>query len=68
LGQDFHKQPGVSLENLIGKQFMGQVTQTRTGSRNKIEHGTVGPAPPQGIKTAPTQDNDEDDMFADLPF
>jgi hypothetical protein len=70
LGQDFHKRPGVSLESLIGKQFMGQVTQTRTGSRNKIEHGTVGPVPPEGVKTTPKPDNNdhEDDMFADLPF
>jgi hypothetical protein len=70
LGQDFHKQPGVSLETLIGKQFVGQVTRTRTGSRNKVEHGTVGPVPPEGVKTTPTPDNDddEDDMFADLPF
>ena len=70
LGQDFHKRQGVSLESLIGKQFMGQVTQTRTGSRNKVEHGTVGPVPPEGVKTTPKPDNndDEDDMFADLPF
>ena len=45
LGRDFHKRPGVSLESLVGKQFVGQVTQTRTGSRNKVEHGTVGPVP-----------------------
>jgi hypothetical protein len=45
LGQDFPKRPGISLESLIGKQFMAQVTQTRTGSRNKVEHGTVGPVP-----------------------
>ena len=70
LGQDFHNQPGVSLESLVGKQFVGQVTQTRTGSRNKVEHGTVGPLPPEGVKATPTPDNgdDEDDMFVDLPF
>jgi hypothetical protein len=70
LGQDFHKRPGVSLESLIGKQFVGQVTQTRTGSRNKVEHGTVGPVPPEGAKTTPQPNNgdDDDDMFADLPF
>jgi hypothetical protein len=33
LGQNFYKRPGVSLESLVGKQFMGKVTQTRTGSR-----------------------------------
>jgi hypothetical protein len=73
LGRDFHKRPGVSLESLIGKQFMAQVTQTRTGSRNKVEHGTVGPVPSgatEELKTPSKLDNgdDEDDMFADLPF
>jgi hypothetical protein len=70
LGQDFHKRPGVSLESLVGKQFVGQVTQTRTGSRNKVEHGTVGPVPPERAKATPRPDvgDDDDDMFADLPF
>jgi len=70
LGQDFHKRPGVSLESLVGKQFMGQVTQTRTGSRNKVEHGTVGPLPPEQVKATlkPDDGDDEDDMFADLTF
>jgi len=70
LGRDFHKRRGVSLESLVGKQFVGQVTQTRTGSRNKVEHGTVGPVPPEEVKATPKPDDgdDEDDMFADLPF
>ncbi len=70
LGRDFHKRSGVSLESLVGKQFVGQVTQTRTGSRNKVEHGTVGPVPPQEVKRPPKPDDgdDDDDMFADLPF
>jgi hypothetical protein len=70
LGQHFHKRSGVSLESLVGKQFVGQVTQTRTGSRNKVEHGTVGPVPPEEVKKTPKPDDgdDEDDMFADLPF
>jgi hypothetical protein len=70
LGRDFHKKQGVSLESLIGKQFVGQVTQTRTGSRNKVEHGTVGPVPPEEVKAAsrPDDGDDEGDMFADLPF
>ena len=73
LGEDFHKRPGVSLESLIGKQFMGQVTQTRTGSRNKVEHGTVGPVPSgatEEVKTTskPDTGDDDDDTFADLPF
>ena len=49
LGRDFHKQPGVSLESLVGKQFVAQVTQTRTGSRNKVEFGTIGPVPQEEI-------------------
>ena len=70
LGQDFHKRQGVSLESLVGKLFIGQVTQTRTGSRNKVEHGTVGPVPPKGAESTPKPDtgDDDDDMFADLPF
>jgi hypothetical protein len=70
LGQDFHKRSGVSLESLVRKQFAGQVTQTRTGSRNKVEHGTIGPVPPEQVKAIPKRDDgeDEDDMFADLPF
>jgi hypothetical protein len=46
LGRDFHKQSGVTLESLVGKRFVAQVTQTRTGSRNKVEFGTIGPVPP----------------------
>ena len=68
LGRDFYKRPGVSLESLIGKQFMGQVTQTRTGSRNKVEHGTVGPVPPEAYATKRDDGDDEDDTSADLPF
>src|SRR5918994_6604997 len=45
LGRDFYKRSGVSLESLLGKQFVGKVTQTRTGSRNKVEFGTIGPLP-----------------------
>ena len=69
LGQDFHKRPDVTLESLVGKQFVGQVTQTRTGSRNKVEHGTVGSVPSvtTEAKAAP-QAEDPDEDFADLPF
>src|ERR671911_1222749 len=59
LGRDFHKRPGVSLKSLVGKQFVAQVTQTRTGSRNKVEHGTVGPVPPEEVKESP-ESNDGD--------
>src|SRR4028119_1747646 len=71
LGQGFHKRPGVSLESLIGKQFVGQVTQTKTGSRNKVEFGTVGPVPPEETETTPkntSETEDPDEEFEDLPF
>jgi hypothetical protein len=70
LGHDFHKRQGVSLESLVGRQFVGQVTQTRTGSRNKVEHGTVEHVPPEEAKATPrpNDDDDDDDMFADIPF
>jgi|SRR5215217_4197227 len=70
LGRDFHKQPGVSLHSLVGKQFVAQVTQTRTGSRNKVEFGTIGPVPPEGKDKASKLDSDDGDGvdFSDIPF
>ena len=70
LGRDFYKSPGVSLESLVGKQFMGKVTQTRTGSRNKVDHGTVGPVPPEEVNETPKPRDGDNvvDMFPDLPF
>ncbi len=69
-GKDFHKKPGVSLESLVGKQFVAQVTQTRTGSRNKVEFGTIGPVLPEenGASKPGGPSGDDDDMFNDLPF
>ena len=69
LGRDFHKQAGVSLESVVGRQFVAKVTQTRTGSRNKVEFGTIGPVPPKEVKeTSEPSDGVDDDMFNDLPF
>jgi hypothetical protein len=68
LGRDFYKRPGVSLESLVGKQFVAQVTQTRTGSRNKVEHGTVGPVLPEEVKETSKPSDGEDAMVDDLPF
>ena len=68
LGRDFYKRPGVSLESLVGKQFVGKVTQTRTGSRNKIEFGTIGPVPPEEVKETPKRSDGDDGKFDDLPF
>ena len=42
LGRDFHKKI-KSLDDIVGKQFIGKVETTKTGSRNKVEFGTVGP-------------------------
>jgi hypothetical protein len=69
LGRDFYKRSGVSLRDLIGKQFVAQVTQTRTSSRNKLEFGTIGPIQPEkhpGPK--PGNDGASDDTFNDLPW
>ena len=72
LGQDFHKRPGVCLNDLVGKQFVAQVMQTRTGSRNKVEFGTIGPVPPEEKNPAPKPDedgeDDEEERYNDLPF
>lgn len=43
-GGDFYRR-GLGLRGLVGQKFMARVTQTRTGSRNKLEYGTIGPAP-----------------------
>ncbi len=69
LGEDFYKRPDVSLESLVGKQFMAQVTQTRTGSRNKVEFGTIGPVPPKENNQThqPGTDADEEDWFDNIP-
>jgi len=69
LGQDFHKRSGVSLNSLVGKQFVAQVTQTRTGSRNKVEFGTIGPLPTEDKNLVSQPDgSDDEDMFSDIPF
>jgi hypothetical protein len=64
LGQGFYKRPGASLESLIGKQIVAQVTQTRTGSRNKVEFGTIGPVPPDE-KNRPSGPDRGDRDFSD---
>jgi hypothetical protein len=69
LGRDFYKRSGVSLRDLVGKQFVAQVAQTRTGSRNKLEFGTIGPIRPEK-RSGREQGNDEasNDTFNDLPW
>ena len=68
LGPDFYKFPGVGLKDLVGKQFVAQVTQTRTGSRNKVEFGTIGPVPLEEKNSASEPNgSDEEDMFSNIP-
>jgi len=68
LGLDFYKRPGVGLKDLVGKQFVAQVTQTRTGSRNKVEFGTIGPVPSEEKNSASEPNgSDEEDMFSNIP-
>jgi hypothetical protein len=70
LGRDFYKRSDVSLRDLVGKQFVAQVTQTSTSSRNKLEFGTIRPVPPEEKNRAPQPGNDgaSDDTFNDLPW
>ena len=48
LGVGFHEKI-KSLDDIVGKQLVAKVEQTKTGSRNKIEFGTAGPVPPDGF-------------------
>jgi hypothetical protein len=41
---------------------MAKVEHTKTGSRNKVEFGTIGPLPREA------QTSEEDDDFSDIPF
>jgi hypothetical protein len=54
---------------LVGKQFVAQVTQTRTSSRNKLEFGTIGLVQPEKHpELKPGNDGASDDTFNDLPW
>ena len=71
LGPDFYKRPGVGLKDLVGKQFVAKVTQTRTGSRNKVEFGTTGPVPPEEKQHQASKadgDDGEGVDVSDIPF
>src|SRR5918993_3695103 len=48
LGAGFHKKI-KDLDDIVGKQFVAKVEQTKTGSRNKVEFGTAGPVPAGGF-------------------
>jgi hypothetical protein len=49
---------------------MAQVTQTRTGSRNKVEFGTIGSVPPEEKNQASVADGNTRDGadISDIPF
>jgi len=71
LGREFYKRPGVGLKDLVGKQFVAKVTQTRTGSRNKVDFGTIGPVPPEEKQHHASKadgDDDEGVDVSDIPF
>jgi hypothetical protein len=57
LSKDFHKKI-KGLDDVVGQQFMAKVETTKTGSRNKGEHGTGGPVPAAV----------DESEFKDLPF
>ena len=64
LGKGFHERRGITLESLIGEQFAAWVTQTSTGSRNKLEVGTIRSVPPEEKAPQPDEDgDDEKDWF-----
>ena len=66
LGPDFYKRPGVGLKDLVGKQFVAKVTQTRTGSRNKVDFGTIGPVPPEEKQHQASKADGDDDEGVDV--
>jgi hypothetical protein len=48
LGPDFDERYtnlGTALSALKGKRIMARVTKTKTGSRNRLEFGTIGSVP-----------------------
>jgi hypothetical protein len=56
LGVGFHRKI-KGLDDIVGKQFVAKVEQTKTGSRNKVEFGTAGPVPAGGFGS-----DDEDEI------
>jgi hypothetical protein len=50
------------LQDIESRRFMAKVEHTKTGSRNKVEFGTIGPLPREA------QTNEEDDDFSDIPI
>ncbi len=63
LGVGFAKKI-TRLQDIEGRQFMAKVEHTKTRSRNKVEHGTVGPAPVQAVEV----EEDPEEEFNEIPF
>ena len=61
LGQGFSKKRRSPFDAIVGCRFMARVEQTKTGSRNKVEFGTIGPALSEA-----DEDEDEGPDFSDL--
>ncbi len=78
LGPDFYEGEDVDEQDLVGKQIVARITRTKTGSRNKLEFGTIGPvrrekpkkqAPPEPREVEEANGDDEDeDEFEFAPF
>ena len=64
LGVGFHKKI-KNPDDIVGKQFVAKVEQTKTGSRNKVEFGTAGPVPAGGFG-ANAEDEDGGPDFSHL--
>ena len=53
LGQGFSKKAKSPFNAIVGCRFMAKVDQTKTGSRNKVEFGTIGAVPDDYEPDAP---------------
>jgi hypothetical protein len=53
LGQGFSKKTKSPFDAIVGRRLMAKVEQTKTGSRNKVEFGTIGPVPDDYEEDAP---------------
>lgn len=70
LGPDFYEDEDVDEQDLVGKQIVARITRTKTGSRNRLEAGTIGPvrrknpkkqAPPEPTEVEEVDEDEEDD-------
>jgi hypothetical protein len=53
LGRGFNKKAKSPFNAIVSCRFMAKVEQTKTGSRNKVEFGTIGPVPPDYEEAPP---------------